>query len=686
MNKDRIRVQEVNNNDELLTFFKTLNTSKKMLLTNCKWQDWQKLYQQKPEHERSKHQVSAQVDLLINFVENKLVQLINSYLKNEFGDSTSTLMFDGLIFPKPLTEEKLRKIEKEVLTFNFFNQIKKLETFSFKLTIKPFETVNLDLDWFSDELNPLKCLDSTFDYESSYDCTTFINDFCSKGYENGLGDAINTFQKNCGKVLAFIGSGGGSLILGKIVNRNTKDIFIIPLDLSQRKVVYQVGDPEKPKYKTIKLSEFIANNEYHRMMHVYNDRVSEVNPFGEPLVYDKEVFNYFVGWKVKLISQENLDQHIIDHCLAAISMVAPNFEDCLLKWLWFIMHVTNEQSKLVMVLYGPRQIIKSTILKMVRNFFHKSNAITTSDYKAIFGTFNSLAAGKSFIGLEDISQHDKRQNLDSGKFKSNVTEISKTINGKGEKQYELDQVTNYMLSTNFLTCLDDADYREFIVSSVKNPESHEFYKELNHIIDNPERLSHFASYIHYKYINEPVTLLDLKKFPKTPAMLLKDKIINHQPIRFLEHLIKNQNQPFNVDNTISLSALYDHYKVWCYNNDEKVKYSLIKFQLDIEGFINIKNDKVYMNTLRLDKDFKRQELRPLIINTCLSNMVPGKEYTIPEILDLFINDCNLSATSIGKYIGKDDRFEAKRSKNIRKWVLKPSDRRLSPTPPTPPSD
>eukprot|EP00122_Pirum_gemmata_P020225 Pgem_evm4s18915 len=107
MNKDRIKAVEVGNNAELLNFFKGLVTCKKNLLMLCDWEDWDGLYKKKPVNKRSKHPVSAQIDLLLNLVENKLLQLMNSREKS----TRSSYIFSSCscFFSKPQSADLVKK-------------------------------------------------------------------------------------------------------------------------------------------------------------------------------------------------------------------------------------------------------------------------------------------------------------------------------------------------------------------------------------------------------------------------------------------------------------------------------------------------------------------------------------------------------------------------------------------------
>jgi hypothetical protein len=187
-----------------------------------------------------------------------------------------------------------------------------------------------------------------------------------------------------------------------------------------------------------------------------------------------------------------------------------------------------------------------------------------SDNSELYGSFNGMFEGKLLILVEEASGTDNLKN--SAGLKSRITKKKITVNRKGKDQYQLNDYTNYVFTTNQMNAIPvDKNDRRFAIYDANTcmRGNKEYFKSLVKEMENEEVIYSFFYYLkNLKTYDNPVDFKD--SVPITSAYRDIRKMNTSPVLRWLSN-IETLNKVIKENKG---NELYDNYTNWVVNNGE----------------------------------------------------------------------------------------------------------------------
>jgi len=292
------------------------------------------------------------------------------------------------------------------------------------------------------------------------------------------------------------------------------------------------------------------------------------------------------------------------------TIICDNDENCyeyLLQWMKKL--IDYKRTNVAILLYSNEQGTgKSTFQTFLSEFVVGSkNSYNASTLGNVLGTHANLA-NKFLVHVDEVSSSKDLflHNLD--KLKTYITSKTIEVNEKFKPIYSVENLTNWVLSSNNLDCLriTEFDRRYFCLAvsnkySSKNKDSNLYWEEFYQKCMNQETansLVYYLNSIEYKYI-------------KLPETKMKEKMIDaHLPSN--ERFYKDHLEE-DISTRMQGSYLYDIYKNYCIQNGYRDIKTRQVFGMSLsEHFPNskkrTKNFIVYLLKLKNTEELKNLPL------------------------------------------------------------------------------
>ena len=281
-------------------------------------------------------------------------------------------------------------------------------------------------------------------------------------------------------------------------------------------------------------SSTLLSRDYH--MQTFTDRVYE--PGGDHIV-TRNGLSYVNTYKPGTAMQSAViddGQAAIDAVLLHLCKLFPNEEerDHLIDYLAFRMQHPETRINHAVVIQGGVGIGKSTIGKIIRAIVGESNCTELSS-TLMTGQFNDWQQGAMFRIVEEARFSGRNRFEVVNQLKPAITNDVLHINAKFRAAWEIVNVTNYIMFTNFMDAIpfDVDDRRYFVLSCAQQtpqqrleafgdgtePGCDQYFRELHELIEAyPEALAHY-------FLNRDVSGFSAKgNAPRTAA---KDEMFRH---------------------------------------------------------------------------------------------------------------------------------------------------------------
>lgn len=197
---------------------------------------------------------------------------------------------------------------------------------------------------------------------------------------------------------------------------------------------------------------------------VYDDKKKRMNPFilweespqrrevegilFEPSDnYNKKFYNIWKGFDLKKEDyQIGKVGPLLDHIKNIWCNGNENHYNYVINWFAHLIQFPNVKMSSVIVLKSLEGAGKSIVMDLINEIIGDKHSLTISSWDEILGSFNSLAEGKVFMCLDEVTWGGNKK--DAGILKNFVSGVKKNINKKGKDQYTIKDFANFVITSN----------------------------------------------------------------------------------------------------------------------------------------------------------------------------------------------------------------------------------------------
>lgn len=298
--------------------------------------------------------------------------------------------------------------------------------------------------------------------------------------------------------------------------------------------------------------------------------------------YDINCFNLFTG-----LYAERTDNSIdISELLSFIKLVIcddnEDYYNYIMNWLKVVCHGGRTQTALF--LYSPDQGVgKNTFIDFfIEYVIGKHNSIIAAGMREVLDTHSNLS-GKIIVNVNELSSTKEHYKSDFDKLKSYITQDSIIVNEKNVKKFEIENMTNWIFTSNNQdSIILDKDDRRIVCLEVSSlyKQNIVYFKKFRELFFNKLAGDTFYTYL----LDNNFSNVDVRSCIKT---VLKDSIIdsNMGGLDCFVRDIKNKSLALMTENgKISSKELFKEYIQYCNDNNFTFKVSNTKFGRDINKY------------------------------------------------------------------------------------------------------
>lgn len=598
----------------------------------------------------------ATLSASVQVIENELLMMMAAILKTKKCiNSNCVLTFDGIMVPKKSfrSPEKLEKVMREVeKAFSEKGYEIKLKSKEFRSLPELSDDKKAQLDAEYAEENKVAAESKRVELLNSDGFETPRDRYLSSPYywHNFVADMsdvhpsydslCNTFRSHVGKVMIRAYE-MDDMIIRKISSEN-----LLHFDKTVPREVfsYMTGDLV-PKVKNIPLKSLMLSCGLINDVPAYDKLdFQPIGPFesreeceAKGIINDHK-FNTYTNLQATLLPADQVDASKIEAVLHHIKKVWADDDETLntylLSWFHTIFTKPRFKSRVAIVLKSSeKQIGKGIIINdfLIPFVFGNKYSMSIAGLDTVVSRFNDIMMNKIFISCDELSTIDGGYHQSFDVLKKLITDPTIKIEIKNGRIFIYPNYSNFIMSTNhdFTIKIEVADARYLVLEC--NPYYKRNFKYFENLAAtfNQETADHFYSYIcHAMFVGGDVSrVADVRAIPMTT--LKKDMIFQglQSPVRFMMYLKKKVFDAAEEEQTdsdgalgsddeasvagdtaasehalfgvrfnpkrIGAGPLYDMYKRWCTDNQEKIVTSC-KFGRDIKDYIKkVKSNRTY---------------------------------------------------------------------------------------------
>ena len=160
------------------------------------------------------------------------------------------------------------------------------------------------------------------------------------------------------------------------------------------------------------------------------------------------------------------------------------------NWIaWFLQNLTKKPHHLLLIQGEVQGTGKSFIAKAVMRLIHPSNTSIVPQ-SALSGSFNGWAARAKLVLIEELRAQDRQEVVQA--LHDVVTEPRISINEKGIRRYDIDNVMGIIATTNSPDAImfDSSDRRYLVVRTDAQRRDTDYYDTLFARLDDPIQMGH----------------------------------------------------------------------------------------------------------------------------------------------------------------------------------------------------
>lgn len=296
------------------------------------------------------------------------------------------------------------------------------------------------------------------------------------------------------------------------------------------------------------------------------------------------VFNKWNGYDANLT--DDLDQEAIDAINDVVFNVLADGDeqtyDYILSWFANMLQQPSKND-VALIFISEQGTGKTSVMEIMNMIIGSRNCdISINGIGSITQKHNTAIEGKRLIVVNELcsTREEFRSNFD--RIKSFITDPVVRIEPKGFPSYQIKNIGNYVLVSNHedSVIIERSDRRYQVCRcGEKYMNNHEFWSKWRKLVFNEKaRDSYYTFLMNYKCCN-------IRKIIDTP---LRQEIIERgkpSHIRFIEQEKENGRQ-----GDVKASMLYNEYKNWCEDCNEKVA-TMTKFGIEVKKILTCKRSE-----------------------------------------------------------------------------------------------
>lgn len=227
---------------------------------------------------------------------------------------------------------------------------------------------------------------------------------------------------------------------------------------------------------------------------------------------NKDCFNVWTGYKLTLEDVKDRDyndcQLILNHIKTIWCLGDEEQYDYVLNWFASKLQFPGVKLESVLVCFGKEGCGKNCIVNMFNEIQGDKYFKTIASAQHILGDFNGLTEGKLLIDMNEVGFGGNQ--IQNNMFKSLITEDKTIINKKNKEAYEIDNLCDYIITTNTAWMISaEVDSRRFNCLQFSNemvfaPEAEkvDYFTKLHVETKNPKGYEAFAKFLYERDLSD----------------------------------------------------------------------------------------------------------------------------------------------------------------------------------------
>jgi len=249
----------------------------------------------------------------------------------------------------------------------------------------------------------------------------------------------------------------------------------------------------------------------------YNEIVCKPYHIDKPIHISVNQFNIFKPFKAKYIENPDYSKILpfINHIRFAWSNNSKELFNYIMSWLAFPLQKLTK-SNVAMFMKGKQGSGKSFIFDFLHQYVYgPDTSLVVSSLDSVMSKFNASLAGKLMIYVEETGVSDKSWTKDFNKFKPQITSGTIMIEPKNKDTYPVENVSNYIITSNHDGIKIEQGDRRYLVIECKDDflNNVEYFKNIHDNCFNQEVGDIFYTYLrNFEMVPlNPIPITDYKK-------------------------------------------------------------------------------------------------------------------------------------------------------------------------------
>ena len=215
---------------------------------------------------------------------------------------------------------------------------------------------------------------------------------------------------------------------------------------------------------------------------LFDDKFINITPYYESIYWKRGVCFYskrddylslFTGFTFRETNDINMEKIslFMNHIKNIIADGNEELYNYILSWISFIVQNPGKKTETCLMILGEEGTGKTMFTSVICKLFGDYALPNIASIDDVVGQFNSITENKILVVLNEVNAMENTANKRAihNKLKTLITEDINIINRKGIDQYEIENVSNYIICSNeFNPILISENDRRYVVTEVSN--------------------------------------------------------------------------------------------------------------------------------------------------------------------------------------------------------------------------
>lgn len=162
----------------------------------------------------------------------------------------------------------------------------------------------------------------------------------------------------------------------------------------------------------------------------------------------------------------------------------------------------NDFTLPALVLYGKWWSWKGTLMSLLETIFYKDNVLANLGQRDLTGSFDTYRGQKLIVEFAEVTTNNTHSDMGIlNKLKNIIWAWEITVNEKGVRQYQIDNIAWFFISSNSNKPLqlDDKEKGNRRFSIIKSDTSLSNWKEINDTVKNKKIVSNYLAWLFQNF-------------------------------------------------------------------------------------------------------------------------------------------------------------------------------------------